>query len=203
MCLYDFDNAVINEGFKVFAGIDEAGRGPLAGPVVSAVILRYDIKIDGLNDSKKLTAKERERIFCLIHNNALNIGIGIADSEKIDRLNILRATMLAMSLAIKDLKIKPDLLLIDAMTIPFIKIKQRALIKGDAKSASIAAASIIAKVTRDRIMANYHKKYPVYGFDRHKGYPTNEHIHKLNIHGPCPIHRRSFQRVSAFSLPFD
>lgn len=204
MCLYDFDIAIINEGLRIFAGIDEVGRGPLAGPVVAAaVILNYDIKIDGLNDSKKLTAQEREKIFYLIRDTALSIGIGIIDANKIDRLNIIKATRLAMSIAAGKLRLKPDLLLIDGMNVPSIGISQRAIIKGDAKSASIAAASVIAKVTRDRIMIKYHKKYPLYGFDRHKGYPTTEHIEKLYIHGPCPIHRMSFQRVNSFVLPFD
>lgn len=204
MCLYGFDEVIIKEGFKIFAGIDEAGRGPLAGPVVaSAVILCYDTKIEGINDSKKLSKKERERLFYLIQQNAVDIGVGIVDADKIDRINILEATRLAMSLAIRDLTVNPDLILIDALNLPSIKIKQRAIIKGDAKSASIAAASIIAKVIRDKIMTTYHDKYPDYGFDKHKGYPTPEHIYKLNIHGPCPIHRKSFQRVSSLVLPFD
>ncbi len=203
MCLYEFDKAIIKEGFKIFAGVDEAGRGPLAGPVVaSAVMLCHDAKIEGVNDSKKLSKKERERLFDLILQNALDIGIGIVDAEKIDNINILNATRLAMSLAIRDLKTDPELILIDALNLPSVNLEQRAIIKGDAKSASIAAASIIAKVTRDRIMTIYHKQYPVYGFDKHKGYPTAEHIHRLNIHGPCPIHRKSFHRVSSLVLPF-
>lgn len=203
MCLYEFDRAIIKEGVKTFAGIDEAGRGPLAGPVVaSAVMLCHDIRIEGINDSKKLSQKERERLFYLILQDAIDIGIGIVDADKIDRINILKATRLAMSLSIKDLTAKPEMLLIDAINLPSIKIKQRAIIKGDAKSASIAAASIIAKVIRDKIMTIYHEKYPDYGFDKHKGYPTAEHINKLNIHGPCPIHRKSFQRVNSLVLPF-
>lgn len=203
MCLYEFDKAIIKEGFKIFAGIDEAGRGPLAGPVVaSAVMLCYDKKIEGVNDSKKLSKNKRERLFDLILQNAVDIGIGVVDAEKIDSINILNATRLAMSLAIRDLTTKPELILIDALSLPSVNIEQRAIIKGDAKSASIAAASIIAKVARDRIMTKYHKQYPDYGFDKHKGYPTPEHINKLNVLGPCPIHRKSYQRVSSLVLPF-
>ena len=204
MCLYEFDESILNEGFNTLAGVDEAGRGPLAGPVVaSAVILCQSTKIEGINDSKKLSASERERLFYLILGNAADIGIGIVDAERIDRLNILKATRLAMSLSIGNLTVKPDLLLIDALTLPSIEMKQRPVIKGDAKSASIAAASIIAKVIRDGIMTAYHERYPVYGFDKHKGYPTKEHVKRLNSYGPCPIHRKSFQRISSLVLTFD
>ncbi len=204
MCLYEFDRAIINkEGLKLLAGVDEAGRGPLAGPVVaSAVILNLDKKISGLNDSKKLNKNEREELFKSILQHAVDIGIGIVDSQKIDRINILNATKLAMSMAIKELKTQPEMILIDAINLSSIKIKQSAIIKGDGKSASIAAASIIAKITRDRIMTAYHEKYPDYGFDKHKGYPTKEHIYKLSIYGYCPIHRKSFRRVCSQTLQF-
>ncbi len=203
MCLYEFDESIFQEGFRTVAGIDEAGRGPLAGPVVaSAVMLCYDSKIEGINDSKKLTGRQRERLFYIILDNAVDIGIGIVDAEIIDEINILKATKLAMLLALKDLKTEPELMLIDAISLPSVQIKQKPIIKGDSKSASIAAASIIAKVTRDLIMTMYHEQYPHYGFDRHKGYPTKEHIIKLNIYGPCPIHRKSFARVETLHLPF-
>lgn len=203
MCLYEFDESIFKEGFRTVAGIDEAGRGPLAGPVVaSAVILCYNSKIKGINDSKKLTEKQRERLFYIILQNAVDIGIGIVDAKIVDEINILKATKLAMLRALKDLKTEPELLLIDALFLPSVEIKQKPVVGGDAKSASIAAASIIAKVIRDMIMVMYHNKYPYYGFDRHKGYPTKEHIKKLNIHGPCPIHRKSFQRVYSLTLPF-
>jgi ribonuclease HII len=203
MLLYKFDESLFNRGYRTFAGLDEAGRGPLAGPVVaSAVILCYDRKIEGINDSKKLSQKQRERLFCAVLENAKDIGIGIIDAEIIDEINILRATRLAMYLALKDLKTEPELLLIDAITLPSVKIRQMPIIKGDAKSASIAAASIIAKVIRDAMMVLYHDKYPLYGFAKHKGYPTKEHIAKLGLHGVCPIHRKSFQGVKSLLLPF-
>lgn len=203
MLLYEFDESLYKKGFKALAGLDEAGRGPLAGPVVaSAVMLCYDKKINGINDSKILSEKQRERLFHLILENSISVGIGIVDAEIIDEINILRATRLAMMLALKDLSREPDLLLIDALALPAINIKQMPVIRGDAKSASIAAASIIAKVIRDAIMALYHDKYPQYGFDKHKGYPTKEHIRRLNIHGPCQIHRKSFNSVSDLVLPF-
>lgn len=205
MCLYEFDRAIINkEGIKILAGIDEVGRGPLAGPVVaSAVILNLEKKLDGINDSKKLNKNERVRLYDLILQNAIDIGIGIVDAHKIDSINILNATKLAMTKAISELKIKPEFILIDALELSSIKINQRAIIKGDEKSASIAAASIIAKITRDRIMTTYHERYPQYGFDKNKGYPTKEHIYKLSIHGFSPIHRKSFRRVCSNYLLFD
>lgn len=201
--MYKFDESLFKKGYKTIAGLDEAGRGPLAGPVVaSAVILCHKRKIEGINDSKKLTEKQRERLFYAIIENTEDIGIGIVDAEVIDEINILRATRLAMVLALKDLRKEPELLLIDALSLPSVEIEQLPLIKGDQKSASIAAASIVAKVIRDGIMALYHDKYPQYGFQKHKGYPTQEHIRKLNVYGPCEIHRKSFQRVSSLLCPF-
>ncbi|MBI3592611.1 MAG: ribonuclease HII [Nitrospirae bacterium] len=201
--LYEYDESIRKKGFDVIAGVDEAGRGPLAGPVVAAaVILPGDIKISGIRDSKKIPANERERLFCEILLNAVDIGIGAVDAEEIDQINILRATKLAMHNAIMDLKNQSDIILIDALNIPTIKIRQMPIIKGDAKSASIAAASIVAKVIRDRIMMRYHSVYPHYGFDRHKGYGTRAHIHKIEKYGPCPIHRKSFQKVMGLMLPF-
>ncbi len=203
MLLYKFDESLFKKGVISLAGLDEAGRGPLAGPVVaSAVMLSYKKKIEGINDSKKLSEKQRQRLFYAILDNAKDIGLGIVDAEIIDEINILRATKLAMLLALKDLKTEPELLLIDAIKLPSVKTKQMPIVGGDRKSASIAAASIVAKVLRDTIMSLYHDKYPVYGFQKHKGYPTKEHVKKLNIHGPCPIHRKSFQGVRSLFLPY-
>jgi ribonuclease HII len=204
--LYEYDESIRKNGFSMIAGIDEAGRGPVAGPVVAAaVILPDNIRIEGIRDSKKIPEKEREYLFWAILLNALDIGIGIIDSVEIDRINILRATRQAMHDAVMDLtnnSDKPDIILIDALTIPSIKMKQMPIIKGDAKSASIAAASIIAKVVRDGIMIKYHSIYPQYGFDKHKGYATKAHLDKIKKYGPCPIHRKSFQKVMDLPLPF-
>ncbi|MDH5202672.1 MAG: ribonuclease HII [Nitrospirota bacterium] len=203
MDLYPHDEDLRQKGFKRIAGIDEAGRGPLAGPVVAAaVVLSGDIRIKGLRDSKKVPEKERESLFYEILNFSLDIGIGIVGHEEIDTLNILRATKLAMKYAVEDLSTIPDLLVIDALSLPLIPIKQLPLIQGDNKSASVAAASIIAKFLRDKIMLEYHQKYPQYNFDRHKGYSTRDHLDMLRLYGPCPIHRKSFHRVMSLELPF-
>ena len=175
------------------AGIDEAGRGPLAGPVVAAaVILPKDIFLPFLNDSKKVTEKRRDVLFDEIKQNAIAYGIGIASNTLIDEINILQATYAAMREAINALEKTPDVLLVDAVHIPDINIKQVGIVKGDAKSVNIAAASILAKVTRDRIMAEYDKIYPEYGFASNKGYGTATHIAALKEVGPCAIHRKSF-----------
>ncbi|MCF0126985.1 MAG: ribonuclease HII [Pseudobutyrivibrio sp.] len=175
------------------AGIDEVGRGPLAGPVVTAaVILPKDCEILYINDSKKLSAKKREELYEEIMGKAVAVGIGMSSEARIDEINILQATYEAMRQAIGELAVAPDLLLNDAVTIPGVDIKQVGIIKGDAKSISIGAASIIAKVTRDRMMEEYDKIYPEYGFASNKGYGTAEHIEALKKFGPCPIHRRSF-----------
>ncbi|MCX7914081.1 MAG: ribonuclease HII [Thermodesulfovibrionales bacterium] len=202
MSLYEFDRAIVRaRGYKILAGADEAGRGPLAGPVVAAaVVLSLNKEIEGVNDSKKLSSKERERLYDLIIEGSLSVGVGIVDSEKIDKINILNATKLAMNLAINDLKTEVDIILIDGLRLPSLKVEQMMIEKGDQKSASIAAASIIAKVTRDRIMDEYHRLYPWYGFNKNKGYATQEHIKNLNLYGCCPIHRRSFCKVSHLSL---
>lgn len=174
-------------------GIDEVGRGPLAGPVVaSAVILPKDCEILYINDSKKLSEKQREALYEEIQEKAIAIGIGMASVETIDEINILQATYQAMRMAIRNLSVRPDLLLNDAVTIPDVDIPQCPIIKGDAKSISIAAASIIAKVTRDRMMAEYDTIYPQYGFASNKGYGSSVHIEALKKYGPCSIHRRSF-----------
>ena len=175
------------------AGIDEAGRGPLAGPVVAAaVILPKDIFLPFLNDSKKVTEKRRDVLFDEIKQNAIAYGIGIASNTLIDEINILQATYEAMREAVNALEKTPDVLLVDAVHIPDINIKQVGIVKGDAKSVNIAAASILAKVTRDRLMAEYDKIYPEYGFASNKGYGTATHIAALKEIGPCAIHRKSF-----------
>lgn len=182
-----------SEEYKFICGIDEAGRGPLVGPVVAgAVVLPSDCEILYLNDSKKLTEKKRDELYDEIMSKAVAVGVGFSDSARIDEINILQATYEAMKKAINSLSVTPDILLNDAVTIPGLEIKQVPIIKGDAKSVSIAAASIIAKVTRDRYMAELDQKYPEYGFAKHKGYGTAEHIAALKKYGPCPEHRRSF-----------
>ena len=174
-------------------GIDEVGRGPFAGPVVAcAVILPKDCNILYINDSKKLSEKRREELYDIIIKEAVAYGIGIKDNNRIDEINILQATYEAMREAISNLKVKPDVLLNDAVTIPGVDIKQVPIIKGDAKSISIGAASIVAKVTRDRMMAEFDVKYPGYEFAKNKGYGTAAHIEGLKKYGPCEIHRRSF-----------
>ncbi len=181
------------EKFGFVCGIDEVGRGPLAGPVVAgAVILPKDCRILYLNDSKQLSEKKREELYEVIMENAVSCGIGYASPERIDEINILQATYEAMREAISKLDVLPDILLNDAVTIPEISIRQVPIIKGDAKSVSIAAASIIAKVTRDRLMTEYDKVFPEYGFASHKGYGAQAHIEALKKYGPTPIHRRTF-----------
>ena len=181
------------EHLGYLCGIDEVGRGPLAGPVIAcAVILPKDHDILYLNDSKKLTAHKREELYDVIMEKAVAVGIGMASPQRIDEINILQATYEAMREAISKLKVTPQLLLNDAVTIPQVTIPQVPIIKGDAKSASIAAASIVAKVTRDRMMVEYDKTLPGYGFASNKGYGSSEHIEALNKYGPSPIHRASF-----------
>ena len=181
------------EDLGFICGIDEVGRGPLAGPVyAAAVVLPKDSKILYLNDSKKLTAKKREELYDVIMKEAVSVGIGFRSPERIDEINILQATYEAMRDAVGSLSVRPDVLLNDAVTIPGLPMKQVPIIKGDAKSVSIAAASIIAKVTRDRLMEEYDKKYPGYDFASNKGYGSESHIRALKEIGPCEIHRRSF-----------
>ena len=181
------------EHLGYLCGIDEVGRGPLAGPVVAcAVILPADHQILYLNDSKKLTARKREELYDVIMREAVAVGIGMASPARIDEINILQATYEAMREAISRLSVKPDILLNDAVTIPQVDIRQIPIIKGDAKSASIAAASIVAKVTRDRLMVEYDEAMPEYGFASNKGYGSQEHIAALQKYGPTPIHRASF-----------
>jgi len=181
------------EGFELLAGIDEAGRGPLAGPVVAAcVIFPKGLFLDGVDDSKKLSASKRERVYGDIMNNALSVGVGIVDHETVDSINILNATRDAMIKAIVQCSVKPDFLLIDAVELKNFCLPQLSIIKGDQRSHSIAAASIIAKVTRDREMLGWHDIYPHYRFDKHKGYGTFEHIGLIKEFGLSSIHRRTF-----------
>ncbi|MBI5407466.1 MAG: ribonuclease HII [Nitrospirae bacterium] len=188
-----FEQEAYRQGFRFIAGIDEAGRGSLAGPVVAAaVILPPGLMIDGVNDSKKLTPARREVLYQVIHQHALAMGIGIVGNEDIDRINILRATIRAMEMAVKVLKIPPDYLLIDAVSLSDPRIPQRPIVKGDMLSVSIASASIVAKVTRDRLMTEEHSLFPQYNFRTHKGYATRDHVSRLRLYGPSIIHRKSF-----------
>jgi ribonuclease HII len=183
-------------GYRFIAGVDEVGRGAWAGPVVAAaVILNLDQIPEGIDDSKRLSPRRREELFSAIGNTARALSIGIVDAWEIDRTNILRATERAMTQAIEGLRIRPDFLLIDAVELLDVEVPQRALIRGDQLSVSIAAASIIAKVTRDRLMREYDRLYPGYGFAHHVGYGTRAHREALMRLGPCPIHRRSFRGV--------
>ncbi|MDO8668305.1 MAG: ribonuclease HII [bacterium] len=195
------EKKILSYNYKTIGALDEAGRGPLAGPVVAAcVIINANFSINNelmeVNDSKKLTAKKRELLFDLIKKHFIDVGIGVCDHQTIDRINILQATFLAMKKAISSIKNKPDFLIIDgSIKIPNCSTPQETFIKGDGRVFSIAAASIIAKVTRDRIMLEMDRLYPDYGFIQHKGYGTKYHLEKLKQHGPCPIHRLSFNRV--------
>lgn len=190
---YSIENEYREKGFNIICGVDEAGRGPLAGPVyAAAVILPSDCVIEGLNDSKKLTEKKREKLFDEIKDKALAYGIASADEKEIDEINILNATFLAMKRAIASLSVKPDLALIDGNQKPHTDIEEVTVLKGDAKSMSIAAASVLAKVSRDRFMLEMAEKYPQYEFARHKGYGTKLHYEKITQYGVCDIHRRTF-----------
>ncbi len=192
---YSYERRIWKIG-KLPAGVDEAGRGPLAGPVVAAaVILPKECEINGLNDSKKLSHQKREILYHQIKAVAVSIGVGIIEPDEIDRINILRAALLAMEIAVKKLNPKPDFLLIDGNIRTSLLIPQQAVIGGDSTCNSIAAASIIAKVARDLIMDDYHNIHPEYNFKKHKGYPTKEHYEALRKFGPCPIHRKTFKGV--------
>lgn len=192
-----FEDEARKQGYRVIAGVDEAGRGPLAGPVVAAAcIIPEGVFIPGVDDSKQLTAQERASLFELItQDERICFGIGIMDSQTVDKLNIFQATVAAMLMAISKLVQLPEMLLVDGMKLPHPTIPTQKIIDGDAKSQSIAAASILAKETRDRLMVELHKEWPMYGFDQHKGYATEMHLAALQQHGPCPIHRRSFEPV--------
>lgn len=191
--MWEYERKYLDQGYKLIAGVDEAGRGPLAGPVcAAAVILPSNIDIPGLNDSKKLTDKRRRELMPIIKEKALAYGIAFANEHEIDEINILQATFLAMERAVSQLAIQPELLLIDGNRQKDFGIPAETVIKGDSLSASIAAASILAKVTRDDFMLEMAEKYPQYSFDIHKGYGTKAHYAALAEHGPCPVHRMSF-----------
>jgi ribonuclease HII len=193
---YRFERAAWRRGIARVAGVDEAGRGPLAGPVVAAaVVLPPGGRIPGVDDSKRLAPEERERLSEVIRAGAVAVGVAVVDHLTIDRINILEATRLAMGQALAALEVEPELVLTDYVAVPGLRCPQRNLVEGDRRSASVAAASIIAKVTRDRIMQEADREYPVYGFGRHKGYPTPEHRLALELHGPCALHRRTFAGI--------
>jgi ribonuclease HII len=203
MDIYRHDESFRRRGYPVIAGLDEAGRGPLAGPVVAAAVILPDKpRIPGLRDSKKVPEKERERLFWDVVSVSVAIGVGVAGHEEIDATNILKATKRAMESAVRDLRLSPDLLIIDAVALPTLKIEQVAYFKAESKSAAVASASIVAKYVRDAIMIRYDAVYPQYDFGRHKGYATSEHLEKIRRHGPCPIHRKTFEPVMSLELPF-
>lgn len=191
---FELEKSALNAGFTAVCGVDEAGRGPLAGPVcAAAVILPTDVEIEGINDSKKLSEKRREELFSIIKEKAIAYSIAFADVREIEEHNILNATFLAMNRAMENLSVKADFALIDGNTIPKgIKIPGQAVVKGDSLSVSISAASILAKVTRDRLLLEYDEKYPEYNFKKHKGYGTKEHIEAIKKYGICEVHRPSF-----------
>lgn len=189
----EYENKAIKNGYKAVCGVDEAGRGPLAGPVcAAAVILPANTIIDGVNDSKKLTEKKREELFDIIKETAISYSVAFASVEEIENLNILNATMLAMKRAVEGLDVNADYAIIDGNKLPQLDIPCEYIIKGDAKSMSIASASILAKVSRDRLLYKYAQEYPQYRFDKHKGYGTKLHIQALKEFGSCPYHRKSF-----------
>ncbi|MDF2519839.1 MAG: ribonuclease [Clostridia bacterium] len=191
----EFERQCYSEGYKLVAGIDEVGRGPLAGPVVAAaVILGEGVVIPGVNDSKKLSEAKREYLYEEIKSKALAVGVGMAEVELIDEINILNATYIAMKRAIDAMKVEPDFILLDAVTLKDVNIPQKGIIKGDSLSLSIAAASIIAKVERDRLISSYDSQYPGYNFSKHKGYGTKEHMDSIRKLGLLPIHRKTFTK---------
>lgn len=191
--MWEIENSYFDKGIKIICGVDEAGRGPLAGPVcAAAVILPPNVQIVGLNDSKKLTDKRRRELFPIIKEQAIAYGIGLASHVEIDEINILQATYLAMERAIANLSVKPELALIDGNRAKDFGLPVETVVKGDSRSASIAAASILAKVTRDDLMLQAAENFPEYGFEIHKGYGTKAHYAALDDHGVCPIHRMSF-----------
>jgi ribonuclease HII len=199
MRMQRYERLLYQQGIEYIAGVDEAGRGCLAGPVVAAaVILPRDWDVLEINDSKQLPASKREELFALIQKRAVSYGVGLVPATVIDTVNILQATYLAMEQAIVALDVTPQYLLLDAVTLKQVLIQQRGITKGDSLSISIAAASIVAKVTRDRLMRDYDKHYPVYGFARHKGYGTKQHLHAIATYGPCPIHRKTFRGVKEY-----
>ena len=197
--MLEFESLARRQGFRVVAGLDEAGRGPLAGPVVAAaVVLPENLLIPGVNDSKKLSASRRSALYDRIMDEAVSVGVGICDSSTVDRINILQATLRAMEAAVNDLNLSPDCLLIDGISKTTLNVYQKTIKKGDSLSLSIAAASIIAKVTRDRMMEEYEREYPGYGFAGHKGYGSASHLAAIAAMGPTPIHRLTFRGVREY-----
>ncbi|MBV9998114.1 MAG: ribonuclease HII [Verrucomicrobia bacterium] len=198
-CGLQHESELHARGIRAVAGVDEAGRGPLAGPVVAAAVILPDaFRLAGLTDSKQLSAAVRERLFLALRaDRQVAVAVGIAPAWEIDQVNILQATHRAMQRALGTLERQPDHVLVDGLPVPSLTLPQTAIVGGDAQSLSIAAASVIAKVTRDRLMEGWHRRFPHYGFDRHRGYPTKEHLQRLRTYGPCPIHRRSFAPVGA------
>jgi len=195
--MWTYEKKAVSNGFLRVAGVDEAGRGPLAGPVVaSAVVLPTGFEVGEITDSKKLTPKKRDRLYDYIRSEATAVGVGIVDAETIDSVNILQASLAAMREAVMDLGDAPDFLLVDGKFEVPMSLAQEALVKGDSRSASIASASIVAKVVRDRMMAEYAETYPEYGFAGHKGYPTKAHKEAIATFGPTPIHRKTFRGVA-------
>lgn len=191
--MWENEHRCFEQGYQLVCGVDEAGRGPLAGPVcAAAVILPADVDIPGLNDSKKLTDKRRRELYPIIKEQAIAYGIAFADEKEIDEINILQATFRAMERAVSQLATRPDFVLIDGNKLPQLDVPAETIVQGDSRSASIAAASILAKVTRDDVMLELAQTYPAYGFDIHKGYGTKAHYEALRNHGACPVHRLSF-----------
>lgn len=194
--LWQFEELAVRRGYRAVAGVDEAGRGPLAGPVVAAaVILPAGVELPGIDDSKKLSAAKRDELFTLIGERAIAVGVGVADHALVDRINILQATLTAMKEAVGNLAVPPDFLLIDGISTVPLHLLQRTIKKGDSASISIAAASIVAKVTRDRMMVDFDRTHPGYGFAEHKGYGCASHLAAIAALGPCPIHRTTFRGV--------
>ncbi len=199
LSLCAFERQAREKGYSLIAGIDEAGRGPLAGPVVAAsCLIAEGLLIRGIDDSKKLTPVKREQLYQeLTQNEGVSFGVGVVSPEEIDRINILQATKAAMQISLETLIITPDYLLVDGLELYYQGIPCQKVIHGDALSYVIAAASILAKVTRDSLMLSYHEEWPQYGFDKHKGYGTAQHIEAIKKHGPCPIHRRTFEPIKS------
>ena len=197
--LTELEEMAYEEGYQVIAGVDEAGRGPLAGPVVAAAcVFSRGLVIEGIDDSKKLTPKEREELYqVLVSHPEIDFAIGIVEHSQIDAINILQASLEAMAIAVKNLALEPDFLLVDGNQRPPTEIALKTVIKGDSLSQSIAAASILAKHSRDQMMLQFHQEWPQYGFDKHKGYATRTHLQAIQEHGPCPIHRKSFEPIKS------
>ncbi|MCB1074089.1 MAG: ribonuclease HII [Simkania sp.] len=197
--LTKLEEMAYQEGYQIIAGVDEAGRGPLAGPVVAAAcIFPRGLVLEGVDDSKKLSPIKREEIYqILVSHPEIDFAIGVVEQAQIDVINILQASLAAMAIAVKNLIVEPDFLLVDGNQLPPTRIPSKAVVKGDSLSQSIAAASILAKHSRDQMMLQFHLEWPQYGFDKHKGYATRAHLQAIQKHGPCPIHRKSFEPIKS------